>query len=127
MRQAIAGISIVCLAASSASAGPSADQLLAQSIYDQILPCWDGVADLEESSRLLVSIRIVVLDDGFFAGPPTVQRPAQLEEGDADMAIAVERALAAVEGCKPYEIPPDRAPLPVTINFGPLKPGPMLG
>ena len=117
----------MCLGVSLANAGPTADQLLAQSIYDQIYPCWGGVSDLDDPSRLLVSVEIVVLEDGTFAGPPTILRPAQIEDGDADMAMAVERALAAVEGCKPYAIPGVRAPLPVTINFGPLKPGPTLG
>lgn len=91
-----------------------------QLLYNQIYPCWDGVADQPDPSRLNVSMRAEFDAEGNLTDVELV-RPSRSPIGDRPMALAIERALRAVRKCQPYRLPRDDYDLWKTanINLGP--------
>ncbi len=91
-----------------------------QLLYNQIYPCWDGVADQPKPERLNVSMRAELDAEGNIIDVELV-RPTRAPIGDRSMSLAVERALRAVRKCQPYRLPKDDYELwkVANINLGP--------
>lgn len=91
-----------------------------QLLYNQIYPCWDGVADQPDPERLNVSMRAELDAEGNIIDIELV-RPSRAPIGDRSMSLAVERALRAVRKCQPYRLPRDDYEIWKTanINLGP--------
>ncbi|GGB73273.1 hypothetical protein [Henriciella pelagia] len=95
-----------------------------QLLYNQIYPCWDGVADQPEPKRLNVQMRAELDAEGNLIDIELV-RPSRAPIGDRSMSLAIERALRAVRKCQPYRLPRDDYELWKTanINLGPAFTG----
>ncbi|MEQ8557870.1 MAG: hypothetical protein RIB03_06090 [Henriciella sp.] len=91
-----------------------------QLLYNQIYPCWDGVADQPKPERLNVSMRAELDAEGNLVDIELI-RPSRAPIGDRSMSLAIERALRAVRKCQPYRLPRDDYELWKTanINLGP--------
>ena len=91
-----------------------------QLLYNQIYPCWDGVADQPDPERLNVSMRAELDAEGNLIDIELV-RPSRAPIGDRSMSLAVERALRAVRKCQPYRLPRDDYEIwkIANINLGP--------
>lgn len=91
-----------------------------QLLYNQIHPCWDGVADQPDPKRLNVSMRAELDAEGNITDIELI-RPARAPIGDRSMSLAIERALRAVRKCQPYRLPSDDYELwkIANINLGP--------
>ncbi len=91
-----------------------------QLLYNQIYPCWDGVADQPDPERLNVSMRAELDAEGNLIDIKLV-RPSRAPIGDRSMSLAVERALRAVRKCQPYRLPRDDYEIwkIANINLGP--------
>lgn len=91
-----------------------------QLLYNQIYPCWDGVADQPEPDRLNVSMTAKFDAEGNLVDVELV-RPRRAPIGDRSMSLAVERAMRAVRKCQPYRLPRDDYDLwkEANINLGP--------
>ncbi|WP_084399326.1 hypothetical protein [Henriciella aquimarina] len=91
-----------------------------QLLYNQVYPCWDGVADQPKPERLNISLRAELDAEGNVTDLDLV-RPSRAPIGDRSMSLAIERALRAVRKCQPYRLPRDDYELwkVANINLGP--------
>lgn len=91
-----------------------------QLLYNQVYPCWDGVADQPSPDRLNVSLRVELDADGNVSDVELL-RPTRAPIGDRSMSLAIERGLRAVRKCQPYRLPRDDYELwkVANINLGP--------
>ena len=93
-------------------------------LYNQIKPCWNGVADQPEPERLNVSM-IGKLDAEGNVLELDLKSPSRVPIGDRPMQLAIERAQLAVRKCQPYRLPRDDYDLwkEININLGPAFTG----
>jgi hypothetical protein len=66
--------------------------------------CWRSTADLSDADRLLVRLRLVIGPDGDLMREPQMLRPSAKTGNDASLQVAVDRALRAVNICKPFPV-----------------------
>jgi len=87
----------------------------------QTKPCWDGVEDLSDFTRLVVKVQVMLDRDGNVMSEPVLVTPVSVPETDPEMKIAIRRVFRAVSKCAPYELPKNNLawPLPVIFNFQP--------
>lgn len=83
--------------------------------------CWQGVQDLPNPERLVVTLRIKISADGKPDGEAVLVNPSRPPVGDTIMRTAVQRALRAARKCE-YDLPEGSADTyeewkDVVINF----------
>ncbi len=83
--------------------------------------CWQGVQDLPNPERLVVTLRIKLTIDGKPDGEAILVNPSRPPTGDTIMRTAVQRALRAARKCE-YDLPEGAAETyeewkDVRINF----------
>jgi hypothetical protein len=91
-----------------------------QLLFNQILPCWNGVSDQPDPGRLNVTMKAKLDIEGNVIDLK-LERPSRAPIGDRPMQLAIERAQLAVRKCQPYRLPEDEYDLwdDATINLGP--------
>ncbi|MEM1036604.1 MAG: cell envelope integrity protein TolA [Pseudomonadota bacterium] len=89
-------------------------------LYNYVKPCWNGVDDLPNPSRLNIRMRAELDDNGNIIDLRLVE-PARRPIGRDPMGIAVDRGLRAVRKCAPYKLPRDDYSewRDIRINLGP--------
>jgi|JI10StandDraft_1071094.scaffolds.fasta_scaffold268418_2 hypothetical protein len=78
------------------------------SLRNQVGFCWRGVGDLGLDGQLDVVVYARLNRDGSLSAPAEVRSPEPATALTEDAAIAVERAVTAVNRCAPYALPEDK-------------------
>lgn len=95
-------------------------------LYDELVQraCWRDYSDMPEADRLVVEIKFTFKRGGGFADGPTLVSPAAVPTNDPPMQMFIQRAMAALNRCSPFQTIPAAYfddPKPITATFAAKK------
>jgi outer membrane biosynthesis protein TonB len=74
----------------------------------QLKRCWVPPADMSNPRQLIVVISIDLAIDGQLLRQPVLVSPASADGASQRLIVAIDNAKRAVNGCSPFNLPPDR-------------------